>query len=190
MKQFILFIALVIAASTCDAQVRNQTQYGMRLGANLSTLDTDLISDPNSRISPSVTFFAEVPLGRTFALVPEISFDGLGVKEDRIIASNGNAVDLKANWLSGGILAQFDITRSIYFNIGPKLAINVSENDDGDYYDGDLMGVGGIGVRIFDGFSVDARYGYGFTNVFEGQLVREGFEAEHRFFQLTISYRL
>ncbi len=190
MKKLILFLTLAIVTSAAYAQVRNQTAYGMRLGANFSTLDTDFIDDPSGRIAPSVTFFAEIPLGSTFALVPEFSFDALGVKENRVIPSNGNAVDLKANWLSGGLLAQINLSNRFYLNLGPKLAINVSENDDGDYYDGDLLGVGGLGYRITDNFSIDARYGYGFTNVFEGQLVSDGFEANQRFFQFTVSYRL
>jgi hypothetical protein len=99
-------------------------------------------------------------------------------------------VDFKTNWLHAGFQAQINLTDFLYINAGPKFMLNVSENDEGDYYDTDVMGVGGLGFRLTDSFSIDARYGYGFTNVFEGQLATEGFEAENRFYQLTVSYRM
>jgi len=190
MKRIILLLLVVSFSTAAVAQYRSETKFGLRLGANYSTLETDLFEDPESRIGSSVTFFAEIPLGNTFALVPEIGFDALGVKEDAIEPQDGNMVDLKTNWMSAGLLGQINVTRFLYVNAGAKLAINVSENDDNDYYDGDAWATGGLGVRLTDGLSIDARYGYGITNIYEGNLAAQGFEAENRFYQLTISYRM
>ncbi|AZQ44629.1 outer membrane beta-barrel protein [Nonlabens ponticola] len=190
MFKYLLLTTGLLMTFFTTAQVRNETAYGFRLGANYSDLDTDLLDDPDNRIGASVYFFAEIPLGKTFSLIPEIGFDALGVKEDRLILENGNPVDLKVNWASGGLLGQINITDFFYVNAGAKYALNVSENDDGDYYDSDIWATGGIGFRFLDGFSIDARYGYGLTNVFEGSLENQGFNAENRFYQIGISYRL
>jgi hypothetical protein len=190
MIRYLLIATILLSTVTSLAQNRSETKFGLRLGANYSELESDFFEDATSRIAPSVTFFAEIPLGTTFALVPEISFDGLGVKEDAFEPEEGNPYEFKANYLSGGLLGQVNITRFLYLNAGAKLAINISENDDNDYYDGDLLGVGGLGFKLSQNFSIDARYGYGFTNVFEGTLANQGFEAENRFYQLTLSYRM
>jgi hypothetical protein len=124
------------------------------------------------------------------ALVLVIRFSALGVKENSIETAYGNVVNFKANWLHADFKAQVNLTDFIYINARPKFMLNVSENDEGDYYDTDVMGVGGLGFKVTDNFSIDARYCYGFTNVFEGQLATEGFEAENRFYQLTLSNRM
>lgn len=190
MKQIILLVLITFFTAISVAQVRTETKFGLRLGANYSDLETDFIEDTDSRIAPAVIFFAEIPLGKTFALVPELGFSALGVKADRVPGVNGNADDLKTNYLTGGLLAQLNLTSFLYLNAGGQLALNVSENDDGDYYDGDYMALGGLGIRLSEGFSIDARYGYGFNNVFEGDLGQQGFEAENRYYQLTLSYRM
>ncbi len=191
MKKIILLLLAVCTYSTSEAQVRNETTFGIRIGLNYSDLETDFFEDPDSRIAPEVLFFAEIPLGNTFSFVPEIGFSALGAKENSIDTPDGNTVDFKTNWLTAGFQAQVNITDWLYINAGPKFALNVSENDENDYYDTDLMGVGGLGFRITDGLSIDARYGYGFTNIFEGtNLETRGFEAENRFYQLTVSYRM
>ena len=190
MKQFLPFIMLALISSTTIAQYRTETKFGIRFGANYSDLETNLLEDPESRIAPAVIFFSEIPLGNTFALVPEIGFSALGAKEDEVEGINGNDDRLKTNYLTGGLLAQVNIARFLYFNVGGQLALNVSENDRGDYYDGDYQAIGGLGIKITNGLSIDARYGYGFNNVFEGDLGAQGFEAENRFYQLTLSYRM
>ncbi|WP_082438620.1 outer membrane beta-barrel protein [Nonlabens sp. YIK11] len=190
MKHILLLALIASFSMTSIAQIRNETSYGVRLGANYSDLETDLFEDAENRIAPSVTFFAEIPLGNTFSIVPELGFNALGVKEESVTAPDGNEVNFKSNWLNTGVLVQANITRFLYLNVGPKAAVNVSENDDNDYYDYDLMGVGGIGVRITNGLSIDARYGYGFKNIYSSNLEAQGYDAENRFYQLTLSYRM
>lgn len=190
MKRFLPLLLIALASSNAVAQYRTETKFGLRLGANYSELETNFIEDPAARIAPAVIFFAEVPLGKTFSLVPELGFSALGANEDRVPGFNGNADELKINYLTGTLLAQINITRFLYLNAGGQLALNVSENDENDYYDEDYQALGGIGIKLSEELSIDARYGYGFNNVFEGDLGAQGFNAENRFFQLTLSYRM
>ncbi|BAO56668.1 porin family protein [Nonlabens marinus] len=191
MKKLLLICIALGVFNFSAAQVRSETTYGIRLGLNYSNLETDYFSDSDSRIAPEVLFFAEIPLGNTFSLVPELGFSALGAKEDSFEAADGDYIDFKTNWLTAGFLAQFHLTDLLYLNAGPKFALNVSDNDDGDYYASDLLGVGGVGFQLTNSFSIDARYGYGFTNIFEGTaLGDQGFEAENRFYQLTVTYKL
>ena len=191
MKKLLLICITLGACNLGASQIRNETTYGIRLGANYSDLETNYFTDAEPRIAPEVIFFAEIPLGNTFALVPEIGFSALGAKEDSFETVDGDYIDFKTNWLTAGFLAQVNLTDFLYLNAGPKFALNVSDNDDGDYYANDLLGVGGLGVQLSNNFSLDARYGYGFTNIFEGTaLGDQGFEAENRFYQLTLTYKM
>lgn len=190
MKKIVLLLIVASFTTAAVAQSRFETTYGLRLGANYSDLETDRFEDAENRIAPSVTFFAEIPLGNTFALVPEIGFNGLGIKENAIETPDGNRVEFKTNWLNAGLLAQINVTDFLYVNFGPKGAINISENDNNDYYDYDLMGVGGLGFKFSENLSIDARYGYGFKNIYSTRLEEQGFDAENRFYQLTLSYRM
>lgn len=190
MTRLLLLFLAVGACNLGNAQYRNDTKYGMRLGLNVSNLNTDYFQDADSRIAPAVIFFAEIPVSTKLSIVPELGFSALGVKEDRIETMEGNSLDFKTNWLTVGILGQYDINEDFYATAGPQVAFDISSDNEEDYYNTDILAVIGVGYRLSKSFTVDARYGYGFTNIFEGSLETQGFEANNRFLQLSLSYRL
>lgn len=189
MKKTILFLVFIVAVSTTFAQGVNDAQYGFRIGLNSSTLDGDLLDSPERRLGMHASFFGEFPLSNSFSLVPELGVSALGVNEREIRLPSGDIVEAKVNWLQLGVLAKLNVTKKFFVQVGPQVGVNVTEKDDNDFYNYDFSAVGGIGYMITDNFAVDARYGYGLSNVFDNAF-GENNEASNRYFQLGLSYRL
>lgn len=189
MKKTIFFFAFLSGMLIASAQSFEDFSYGFRLGLNYSTLSGDNIDDVNNRFGLHANFFADIAINDRFSLQPEIGLSSLGVNEKEIVLENGDIVQLKTNWLQVGVLGNVNITDNLFALIGPQIGVNVTERDNNDYYNYDVAGVVGIGYMFNENFGVDARYGYGFSNIFDKEFA-DVEEANNRWFQLGVFYKL
>ncbi|MEN8816606.1 MAG: porin family protein [Nonlabens sp.] len=189
MKKIILSIALLSCVSFVNGQFLEDISYGFRLGLNYSTLSGDNIEDVDDRIGMHVNFFADIPISDRFSLQPEIGISSLGVNEEELRLENGDIVQFKTNWLQVGVLGNINITKQLFALVGPQVGVNITERDNNDYYNYDVAGVIGIGYMFNENLGIDARYGYGFSNIFDREFA-EIEEANNRWFQLGVSYKM
>lgn len=189
MKKTILLIACALVSSLSFAQSYSGSKYGFRIGANYSTLNGENLEDLESRIGLHASFFGEFALSDKFSLVPELGVSALGVNEREIRLASGDIVEAKVNWLQLGLLAKVNLGDRLFVQLGPQAGVNVTEKDDNDLYNYDFSAVGGIGFMITENFAIDARYGYGLSNIYDNEFEVNN-EANNRYFQLGLSYRL
>lgn len=163
------------------------SRYGMRIGANLSSISSDNIPEDldDSRIGVVVGFFAEYALTNRIGIQPELQFSSEGNKED----------NLRINYLQLPILFKYNFNEIVNIQLGPQAGLKIWEwEDDGIMEDNfntfNFAAVGGIGFNINDNFFIDARYIYGLTNVYEDEGDQTGFEGNTTNIQLSFGYRL
>ncbi|WP_438961914.1 porin family protein [Nonlabens sp.] len=186
MKKLILLVALIAMPLLSYAQ--SPVNYGFRIGMNYSSLEGDDI-DLDNRFGFHANFFADIQLNNTFSLSPEIGLSALGAKADDIELESGDYVEIKTNWLQVGLLTKINLGEKLFLKLGPQVGVNVGQKDNNDYYNYDFAAVGGLGYNFSQNFSVDVRYGYGLSNVFD-RAFGENNEANNRYFQLGVAYKM
>lgn len=194
MKKYLLLFAVVLLSATSFAQYSGDVSYGVRGGVNYSNLSGDNLEDLESRLGFHASFFADIYMSDKLIISPELGVSALGVNEqytvsDGLTLDPGDDLDAKTNWLQLSLLAKLNLGDKLYIMAGPQAGVNVTQNDNNDYYNYDFAGVGGIGYRFNSSWSVDVRYGFGLSNIYDRGL-GDLSEANNRYFQLGISYSL
>ncbi|MDO5976053.1 porin family protein [Flavivirga jejuensis] len=152
-------------------------KYGVRGGLNISNLDfdTNTIVSNKHRNSVYIGFFASIGLSKTISLMPEIQFSAEGAKDE----------PLHLDYIQAPIFFRFKVSQKIHIGVGPQVGIKVHKEDDG-IKNFAYSGVGGVEYRISHVLFADARYTYGFSNVFDDDLL---VEAKNSNIQIGIGYR-
>ncbi|MBW1296079.1 porin family protein [Aquimarina litoralis] len=182
-KTILLIFALLIGGFTINAQ---ESKYGIRIGANLSSISSDDITGDldKSRIGVVVGFLADFRLTNKLRLQPEFQYSGQGNK-DR---------DLRVNYLQLPVLLKYNITDIFNVQLGPQAGVKIWEWEDNqagvtDFGTFDFAAVVGIGANITDNFFVDLRYALGLSNVFDED-AGLSIDGTSRNIQLSVGYRL
>ncbi|MGY3793052.1 porin family protein [uncultured Aquimarina sp.] len=182
-KKILLIFVLLITCITINAQ---ESKYGIRIGANLSSISSDNITGDldQSRIGVVVGFLADYRLTNKLRIQPELQYSGQGNK-DR---------DLRVNYLQLPILLKYNITDVFNVQLGPQAGIKIWEWEDNqadttDFGTFDFAGVIGVGANITDNFFVDLRYALGLANVFDED-AGLNIDGTSRNIQLSVGYRL
>ncbi|WP_298535529.1 porin family protein [uncultured Algibacter sp.] len=152
-------------------------KYGIRGGLNISNLDFDetIAFDNKHRNSVFIGFLACIRFSKTFSLMPELQFSAEGAK----------AEPLHLDYIQAPILFRFKLSNKIHAGVGPQVGLKVHK-------EGDLSnnmaysGVAGLEYRLNYALFVDARYTYGFRNVFNDNV---GLTAKNTNIQVGIGYK-
>ena len=152
-------------------------KYGVRGGYNISNLDYDGVPMSNNkhRNSVYVGFFADVSFSKSFSVQPEFQFSSEGAKDEPV----------QLDYLQAPILLKLRLTDKIYIGAGPQVGIKIHKTDDG-VKNFAYSGVGGIEYKVNYAIFVDARYTYGFSNVFDDHLA---ISAKNSNIQIGIGYK-
>ena len=159
MKKIILLIVLLCISFYGFSQ---GTKYGVRAGLNISNLDFDdaPFHDNMHRNGFMIGFFGEYGLSKTVSLMPEIQFSAEGAKHE----------SLRLDYLQLPVLFKFRLSDKIAAGLGPQVSLKVHEFEDG-INNFAYSGVAGVEVKLSYSLFVDARYTYGFRNVFDEDLI-------------------
>lgn len=178
-----LLFTLFIGTVTINAQ---ESRYGIRIGANLSSISSDDITGDldQSRIGVVVGFLADYRLTDKLRLQPEFQYSGQGNK-DR---------DLRVNYLQLPVMVKYNITDLFNVQLGPQVGLKIwewedNQSSDTDFGTFDFAGVIGVGANITDNFFVDLRYAFGLSNVFDDG-AGVNIDGSNRNIQLSVGYRL
>lgn len=152
-------------------------KYGIRGGLNISNLDFEEMTpfENKHRNSIFIGVFACIDLSKTMSLMPELQFS----------AEGGKAEPLNLDYIQVPILLRFKLSNKIHAGIGPQFGLKVNKVDD-NANNMAYSGVAGLEFRINYALFVDARYTYGFRNVFDDNA---GVSAKNRNVQIGIGYK-
>jgi len=159
MKKTILLLVLLCISFYGFSQ---DAKYGVRIGYNISNLDFDDVPiDQNKhRNGFAIGFFGEYGLSKTVSLAPELQFSAEGAKHE----------SLKLDYLQLPVLFKFRVSEKFAIGVGPQVSLKVHEFEDG-INNFSYSGVGSVEFKISHSLFADARYSYGFRNIFDENLV-------------------
>lgn len=186
----ILFIAVALVGTSSLAQYTGDVEFGFRAGINYSSLTGDGTEDLDNRFGAHASFFADIILSEKLFLTPELGINALGANADILRLDGNEFVEPKINWLQSSIMLNYNMGNRLYLGAGPYAGVNVSENENNDYYNFDYGALAGVGYRFNGGFTIDVRYGYGFGGVFNMRAQPNTPASYNRYIQIGVAYRL
>jgi opacity protein-like surface antigen len=171
----ILLLVLVLGCSLYGFS--QDAKYGVRAGLNISNLDFDGESFPDNihRNGFFIGFLAEFALSNKVSLSPELQFSAEGAKEE----------PLNLDYIQAPILFSFKLSPKLFFEVGPQVGLKINKVDDG-IRNFAYSGVGGFSYNITPMIFVDARYTYGFSNIFDDNI---GATAKNTNMQIGVGYK-
>ncbi|MBF4518860.1 PorT family protein [Flavobacterium sp. ANB] len=179
MKKTMLTAMAVMAFVFLNAQ---ETKFGLKGGANLSTLTGDT-QHTSLKAGFHVGGFAEFKLSDKFSIQPEVLYSTQGTKEKGSGTDfQGQVYEIELNYklayINVPILAKYYVAEKFSLEAGPQIgflvaakrkytAPGVSEEDDVKKDFGSIdFGVDfGAGYDLTEKFSVGLRYNLGLTNL-------------------------
>lgn len=179
-----LTVAITVGAIlTSNAQSDSKVvQLGAKGGVNFASVTGDDFDSPDSRTSFNAGIVAEVPYSERFSLQAEVFYSGQGFEvEDINVAGvnfDTNKVEYQLDYIQVPLLAKVYLIEGLNVYAGPQIGFKVNEEIDyesGDVnvddtmlpeaQDFDFSGTVGAGYKFDNGFFVDARYNYGFSDL-------------------------
>lgn len=181
MKKVMLSAAVaVLGLVGAKAQMSMESiEVGARAGYNYSSLrgDTAKDLDTKGRSGYHAGLFVEVPISERFSIQPEVVYSTQGAKWE---GATGD-VELKTQNINVPVLAKIYVADGFNVQVGPQVGFNTGADWD---YDGKLIhltdkidddalssvnfgAVVGAGYKMAEGLTIDARYNFGLTNIFD-----------------------
>lgn len=179
-----LTVAITVGAIlTSNAQSDSKVvQLGAKGGVNFASVTGDDFDSPDSRTSFNAGIVAEVPYSERFSLQAEVFYSGQGFEVEDInlagVNINTNKVEYQLDYIQVPLLAKVYLIEGLNVYAGPQIGFKVNEEIDyesGDVnvddtllpeaQDFDFSGTVGAGYKFDNGFFVDARYNYGFSDL-------------------------
>ncbi len=186
MKKKLLTTYFLLIFVTLFAQAQ-EASYGVRLGANLSSISSDDIADDleDSRFGIVAGFLAEFPVTEKVSIQPEFQYSAQGNDDE----------SLRVDYLQLPVFLKYNFTNRFNIHIGPQVGLKIWEwEQDGvveaDFNTLDFAAVAGIGVNLTENFFADLRYGFGLSNIIDDENIPGDFEGNSRNIQLSFGYKL
>ncbi|MCK8520311.1 PorT family protein [Aquimarina sp. D1M17] len=164
-----------------------ESTYGIRLGANLSSISSDDIPEnlEDNRFGIVVGFLAEFPIKEKLSLQPEFQYSSKGNDDET----------LRVDYLQLPIFLKYNFSNLVNVHIGPQVGLKIWEWEDNAGIDAnfntfDFSAVAGVGVNITENFFADLRYDFGLSNIVDDEGIPGGAEGNNRTIQLSFGYKL
>lgn len=179
MKNVCLFAAIALF-SVISVQAQNPTdliQFGVKAGVNFATIAGDDFESPDSRTGFHAGVLAELPFSERFSIQPEILYSAQGFSAEGTILGSSYEADYKMDYIQVPILAKVYLMNGLNVQVGPQIGFRINEKieaSDGssidfDSEDNDInLGLAaGLEYKFPNGFFVQGRYNYGFTDIYK-----------------------
>ena len=181
-KIFLLSAIIALMVNTTQAQDVPAPKFGIKGGINLANLRSgDDVSDENLKVGLNLGLFAKMPITEGFAIQPEVLYSSQGsrINYNNFLMGKGE-YRFNFNYVQVPVLAVINVGE--YFNIhaGPYASFLTSANvkdinnngtvesiKDYDVDDFNRVDYGLAGGVAFEtkGFTIGARYNYGFKEI-------------------------
>lgn len=175
MKTYITLLAIMLTTVLAAQDIK----YGVKGGMSVSNLDyEDMPINTNEHRNGFVFgVFVEYGLSDRLSIVPELQFSGEG----------SNKEGFRNDYLNLPVILKHTFFDRVGLGLGPQVGLKVNKKNDG-FKNLVFSGVGYVEFMITDEFAIDARYNYGFSNVFDDE---PGFpEATNGVIQFGINYKI
>lgn len=131
-----LTISTVVLSSS-EGLAQGRVRAGIKGGVNASSLfyDSQGVNNKNERIGFHAGVFAQAPLGKFFAIQPELLYSTKGASADyNVLGFNGRNT-FKLNYAELPVLATFKLGQTVELQAGPYAAylLNSNVNSNGDF---------------------------------------------------------
>lgn len=191
----------------------NKFGYGIKIGGSMSTVTTSELGGINKVYLPALMYglFANIPIGKKIALVPEINYISKGQK----YKYEDDYDQLKMNYISLPILFKIDVLTTSYYKLYTKLGgygsywLNaklqseisgeslksdyVFDNDFEDGFKDNRIDYGasaglGVGIKIRNSVvHIEGRYDYGLSPIYKVETEPDSYVTPlHRSFNVTM----
>ena len=150
---------------------------------NFSTVTGDYFDSPDSRTGFNIGVLAEIPVADRFSIQPEVLYSAQGFTEASIDQANfadvDDNVEYQLDYVQVPVLAKIYLVEGLSLQAGPSFNFLVNEeldyqplDDDGEValnnaQDFEFGGAAGLEYKFNNGFFIQGRYTYGFTDVIE-----------------------
>jgi len=174
MRTTLFLIAIILGTVTIHSQ---SLTSGVRVGYNISNLDfePDSTFDNTHRNGLAIGGFIDYSFTDKISIMPELMYSAEGGKERT----------LRADYI------QLPITLRFHFGdfsvgVGPQANLKVWSYQDG-YRNLLLTGVGGAQFAISENLFIDARFNYGFSNIYDDEI---SVEAKNSTIQVGVGLKI
>lgn len=157
----------VMGALSTTAQI----QFGVKAGANFSTLTGSDVSGASTKVGFQGGVLVAVPVAAGFCVQPEVNYSMQGAKG----SSSGESFTLSQNYLNVPVLFKYKHESGLFAETGPQIGFLMSakvsaggSNADvkSDYKSTDFGWAFGVGYLVKSvNAGIDARYNLGLTNL-------------------------
>ena len=172
MKKTLLFVFLILAAFSAEAQVTFKP--GIRAGVNFSQItNTEL----GSKTDFYVGAFGALKLTRFYTLQPEINYSRQGGKGDVNIYDYDNQtttrknVNIDLNYISLSAMNKFTFSDQFNIHVGPTFDI-ITDSRTYNSAEVDMCITAGIGYTLPMGLTIEARVKKGIIDVVDSYYTR------------------
>lgn len=175
MKSLLTVFVLVFFTTLCFSQ---DVKYGVRGGYTISNLDykdAPINSNPHRN---GFLFGVYIDYGITdsFSIVPELQFSPEG----------SDIEEFRNDYLNLPVLMKYKLFDRISIGVGPQVGLKVNKKNDG-FKNFVFSAVGIFEIHINDEWSLDTRYHYGISNVYDNSLAPK---AKNGVIQLGLNYKI
>lgn len=174
-KQMKKYLLILLVTLTASASSFAQFRIGPKLGANIGKIDGVGFKD-SYKLGYHLGVFAEIPLGKKFAVQPEVLWNQINadtVSGFSSIYQNINQQNLsnpQLNYLSVPVLLSYKPGKMLTLQAGPQFGIlinkdkNLFENGKEAFKNGDLSMLMGVQLNI-SRIRVYGRYAIGLSDI-------------------------
>ncbi|MGI9527186.1 MAG: porin family protein [Weeksellaceae bacterium] len=190
MKKVVLSAAAaVLGLVGVNAQMNMESvEVGARAGYNYSNLTGDTAEnlDTKGLSGYHAGLFVEVPISQRFSIQPEVIYSTQGTKLEGKFGSLAEGTrEIQTQNINVPVLAKIYVADGFNLQVGPQVSFNtgnkveddvkilgVNGKNDFEFDDDALSSVNfgavvGAGYKMAEGLTIDARYNFGLTNVFD-----------------------
>lgn len=206
-----LFLGLaIVAGSFAFAQQQKSSsapvQFGIKAGMNVSSLSKDgTLDDQGSKIGFNAGLFANVPLGSSFSLQPEVIYTQYGDKYDNVVNGNRYSWARHHDYIAVPVMFQYNFVPNFYLEAGPEFGFlvsaknklknetsnsTISQSDNyKDNVNGFNLGIGvGAGYYFIPNLGVTVRYVAGVTDIAKNR-PNNSDAVRNNVFQVGLAYK-
>lgn len=189
-------LALVFLAGISFATTNAQFQFGVKAGANFSSLNGSDVQDAKGLVGFNAGVYAKLPIAHSFFVQPELLYSGQGAKFDDGTVTTTQHV----NYFNVPVLLKYQNFTGFFLETGPQLgfllsanqkASGVSLDDKSLFKSSDFSWVFGVGYKIpTTHLAIDARYALGISNIEDTDKTQGTGKIHNGQFQIGLMYTL
>jgi hypothetical protein len=189
-------LALVFLAGISFATTNAQFQFGVKAGANFSTLSGSDVQDAKALVGVNAGVYAKLPIAHSLFIQPELVYSGQGAKFDDGTATATQHV----NYFNVPVLLKYQNFTGFFLETGPQLGLllsakvkesGVSVDDKNSWKSSDFSWVFGVGYKIpTTQLAIDARYALGISNIEDTDHTQGTGKVRNGQFQIGLMYTL